>query len=47
MTIATKKECLVMNFPGQNKRSIFEPTRVVMEKTDNTLVEARDDSQAC
>jgi hypothetical protein len=42
MTIATKKERLVMDFFGQNKHSIFEPTRAVMEKTDGTLVEGRD-----
>jgi hypothetical protein len=45
MTIATDKERLAMDFRGQDKRSIFEPTRIVMEKTDGTLVEARDDPE--
>jgi hypothetical protein len=26
MTIETNKERLTMDFPGQNKRSVFEPT---------------------
>src|ERR1022692_4768827 len=45
MTIATKKERVTMDFPGQDKRSIFEPARIVMEKTDGTLVEARDNPE--
>lgn len=45
MTIATKKERLVMDFPGQDKRSIFGPDRVVMEKKDGTLIEARNDPE--
>jgi hypothetical protein len=42
-TIDTKKERLVMDFPGKDKRSIFEPARVVMQRTDGTLIAARDD----
>ncbi len=34
-----------MDFPGQDKRSIFEPYRVVMEKTDGILIDARDDPE--
>jgi hypothetical protein len=30
MTVATKVERLVTDFPGQNKRSLFEPSRIVM-----------------
>jgi hypothetical protein len=45
MTIATTRERLVMDFPGQNKRSIFEPARIVMEKQDGTLIDARDDPE--
>ena len=32
MTVDTKVERLVTDFPGQDKRSIFEPNRIVMEK---------------
>jgi hypothetical protein len=45
MTIATKKERLTTDFPGQDKRSVFEPARIVMEKTDGTLIESRDDPE--
>lgn len=42
MTIDTKAERLVTEFPGQDKRSIFEPDRIVMERADGTPLEARD-----
>ncbi|WP_335221528.1 hypothetical protein [Nostoc sp.] len=45
MTVETKKEQLIMDFPGQDKRSIFEPTRIVIEKTDGTLIDARNDPE--
>src|SRR5277367_3206115 len=45
MTIETKTERLTMDFPGQDKRSIFEPARIVLERTDGTLIEARDDPE--
>jgi len=45
MTIETNKERLTMDFPGQDKRSVFEPTRIVMEKMDGTRVDARDDPE--
>jgi hypothetical protein len=45
MTIDTKKERLVMDFVGQDKRSIFEPSRIVMEKMDGTLIDGRDDPE--
>jgi hypothetical protein len=34
-------ERVVTEFPGQDKRSIFEPNRIVMEKLDGTVIEAR------
>jgi hypothetical protein len=46
MTIDTTKERLITDFPGQDKRSIFESERIVMEKEDGTLIEARDDPEA-
>jgi hypothetical protein len=45
MTVETKKERLVMDFVGQDKRSIFEPARIVIEKRDGTLIEARDNPE--
>src|SRR5271154_1465337 len=42
ITARTRKEHLTVDFPGQDKRAIFEPNRVVIEKTDGTLIEARD-----
>jgi hypothetical protein len=35
-----------MDFPGQDKRSIFEPNRVVIETVAGELLEARDDPVA-
>jgi len=45
VTCDAKVERLVMDFPGQDKRSVFEPDRIVMEKADGTLIEARDDPE--
>ena len=46
MTVDTTKERLLTEFPGQDKRSIFEPGRIVMEKKDGTLIESREDPEA-
>jgi hypothetical protein len=46
MTVDTKKQRLVTEFPGQDKHTIFEPKRIVMERGDCTLIEARDDPEA-
>ena len=37
---------LTMAFVGQDKRSTFEPNRVVIETSDGTLIEARDNPEA-
>jgi hypothetical protein len=42
LTAETRKERLTVDFPGQNKRAIFEPDRVVIETEGGTLIEARD-----
>jgi hypothetical protein len=42
LTAETRKEHLTVDFPGQDKRAIFEPNRIVIEKVDGTLIEARD-----
>jgi hypothetical protein len=45
MTIDTTKEKLVTDFPGQDKRFIFETNRISMEKRDGTLIQERDDPE--
>jgi hypothetical protein len=45
ITCDTKAERLVMDFPGQDKRSIFEPERVAIERKDGSVLEVRDDPE--
>ena len=45
LTADTKQEHLVTDFPGQDKRSLFEPDRIVMEKVDGTLIACRDNPE--
>ena len=45
MAVDTTKERLVTDFPGQDKRFLFEPNRLVMEKRDGTLIQERDDPE--
>jgi hypothetical protein len=42
LTADTQKERLTVDFPGQDKRTIFAPDRIMIEKVDGTLIEARD-----
>jgi hypothetical protein len=42
LTAETRKERLTVDFPGQDKRFIFEPDLIVSEREDGTLIEARD-----
>jgi hypothetical protein len=42
LTSETRKERLTVDFPGQDKRAIFEPDLIKIEKVDGTLIEARD-----
>ena len=42
----TKRERVTMDFPGQDKRSRFEPNRVEMQRRDGTVVATRDDPEA-
>jgi hypothetical protein len=46
MTVDTWKQRLITDFPGQDKRFVFEPDRVVMERVDGSLIEARDTPEA-
>ena len=45
MTVDTRVERLITDFPGQNKRSIFEPGRIVMENADGTRLDSREDPE--
>lgn len=45
LTADTKKERLTVDFPGQDQRFLFEPYRVVTQKKDGTLIEARDNPE--
>lgn len=45
MTADAKTERVVTEFPGQDKRSTFEPNRVVVEKLDGTVVAERDNPE--
>jgi len=45
LTAETRDERLIVDFPGQNKRAIFEPDRIVIETEDGTLLEARDNPE--
>ena len=43
--VDTTRERLTMDFAGQDKRSVFEPHRVVMQRRDGALIGARDDPE--
>lgn len=45
LTAETRDERLTVDFPGQVKRAIFEPNRIVIETVDGTLIEARDNPE--
>ena len=43
--VDTTRELLTMDFAGHDKRSVFEPLRVVMQRRDGALIDARDDPE--
>ncbi len=45
VTAETRTEHLTVDFPGQNKRAIFRPNRLVIETADGTVIDARDDPE--
>jgi hypothetical protein len=45
LTAETRNERVTVDFPGQDKRAVFEPSRVVIERVSGTLIEARDDPE--
>jgi hypothetical protein len=42
----TKRQLLAIDFGGQHKRSVFEPSRVLIEHSDGTIIEARDEPES-
>lgn len=46
LTADTRTERLVIDFPGQDKRTIFTPGRVTIETLDGVRIESRDDPEA-
>ena len=45
MKVEPKQERLTMELTGQDKRSIFQPSRVTIERMDGTVITARDDPE--
>jgi hypothetical protein len=45
LTVETRKERVTVEFPGQDKRAIFQPNRIVIETLGGTLIEARDNPE--
>lgn len=45
MTVDAKREKLVTDFPGQDKRFVFEPWRLVMEHADGTAIQVRENPE--
>ena len=43
--VDTTRERLTIDIAGQDKRSVFEPRRVVIQRRDGTLIDARDDPE--
>jgi len=45
LTAETRTERLTVDFPGQDKRAVFEPSRIVIETANGTLIEVRDNPE--
>jgi len=43
--VDTTRELLTMDFAGEDRRSVFEPHRVVLQRRDGALIGARDDPE--
>ncbi|MBO0880425.1 MAG: hypothetical protein J2P17_08775 [Mycobacterium sp.] len=43
--VDTKRELLTMDYVAQDKRSVFEPSRVVIQRRDGTVIAARDEPE--
>jgi hypothetical protein len=45
LEVNTKRELLTTDFVGQDKRSVFEPLRVVVQRRDGSPIDARDEPE--
>lgn len=45
LTAETGNERVTVDFPGQDKRAVFEPNRIVIETVDGILINARDNPE--
>lgn len=45
LEVDTTRQLVTTDFVGQDKRSVFEPSRVVLQRGDGTLIEAREDPE--
>jgi hypothetical protein len=45
MTVDAKRERLVTDFPGQDKRFVFEPSKLIMEHLDGTPIQIRENPE--
>jgi hypothetical protein len=42
MTVDTRQQKLITDFPGQDKRFVFQPSKLVLEHVDGTAIEVRE-----
>jgi hypothetical protein len=45
LRVEARSERVTMDFPGQDKRSVFEPNRVTLQRRDGTIVARRDNPE--
>jgi hypothetical protein len=45
LEVDTTRQLVTIEFAGQDKRAVFEPGRVVVQGSDGTLIDARDDPE--
>jgi hypothetical protein len=45
LEVDTTRQLVTIEFAGQDKRSVYEPHRVVVQRRDDTIIEARDDPE--
>ncbi|HZR54681.1 MAG TPA: hypothetical protein VFB06_34925 [Streptosporangiaceae bacterium] len=45
LAVETGRQQVTIEFAGQDKRSVFEPERVVVQRGNGTLIEAREDPE--
>jgi hypothetical protein len=45
LEVDTRRQLVTIEFAAQDKRSVFEPHRVVVQRSDGALIEARDEPE--